>query len=88
MAVNVSRAAQLEVQHHTDQITQELNEQQPERAVGQLVLHEKARTFSFQSQTADGAPETCQGSFELQDKVAHVVGGVACTLTPEPAPHQ
>lgn len=53
--------------------------------VGRLILtNGKEHTFSFHTQET-GADQTCSGTYEVQNGVAHVVGNLSCVQVVNPA---
>ena len=74
---------------HDVQIKNEQVQTDLERShrVGQLVLNDTDRTFSFVTEATDGTPETCTGKYVEANGSAHVDGDLACTQTVPAAPH-
>lgn len=74
-----------DVQIANEQIRDQLDATQPP---DHLVLHDEARTFSFQRIPPEGgATETCSGNYQIEDEIATIVGPLSC-MQVIPAPGQ
>lgn len=70
-----------DVQISNEQLHQQLD---PVHHVGQLVLNDEKRTFTFNRRDPGGNIETCTGRYEQKEGFAQVVGDLVCSQ-PEPA---
>lgn len=66
------------VQINNEQLYGELS---PAHTVDGLILNDSDHTFTFHSRTQDGQPESCKGSYDVQNNIARVSGTLACTQT-------
>jgi len=67
-----------DVQLRNEQLQREL---EPAHRVGQLVLNDTDRTFSFVTESSNGASETCTGKYSVGNGTAHAEGDLSCAQT-------
>jgi hypothetical protein len=66
------------VQINNEQLYGELTQA---HTVDGLILNDSDHTFAFHSRTQDGQPESCKGSYDVENNIARVSGTLACTQT-------
>ncbi len=66
-----------DVQRHNQEISEQLADQYT--SLGNIVL-DGDETFTFTLQTEDENPQECEGTYEIDNGTANVVGDIACTI--------
>jgi len=70
------------VQMQNQELTDELDGRY---SIHNMILHSAKHTFTFDSRTADGISEICDGTYAEHDKLVQLIGDVTCqTVTDQP----